>query len=151
MELTSIEKVSWEVFALLGFKRTETISNSLIFVYHLWKIWTSRSAVHLRIHHLLIMWAPLITLAAVLGHSSAFLHQPLPPMRTTSNWRWQPPEDHHKNCRRHLKHLLVKIQNVWRIRSTSKPLSSIFPGIPNKRSTHWGRSRRRSLWRRWGI
>merc|ERR1712168_1013552 len=40
--------------------------------------WTSRSAVHLRIYHLLIMWAPLITLAAVLGHSSAFLHQPLP-------------------------------------------------------------------------
>ena len=32
----SIEKVSWEVFALFGFKRTETISNSLIFVYHLW-------------------------------------------------------------------------------------------------------------------
>merc|ERR1711997_106302 len=42
------------------------------------QIWTSRSAEHLRIHHLLIMWAPLITLAAVLGHSSAFLHQPLP-------------------------------------------------------------------------
>ena len=36
MELTSIEKVSWKVFALFGFKRTETISNSLIFVYHLW-------------------------------------------------------------------------------------------------------------------
>ena len=36
MELTSIEKVSWEVFALFGFKGTETISNSLIFVYHLW-------------------------------------------------------------------------------------------------------------------
>ena len=32
----SFETGSWEVFALFGFKRTETISNSLIFVYHLW-------------------------------------------------------------------------------------------------------------------
>ena len=28
----SIEKVSWEVFALFGLKGTETISNALIFV-----------------------------------------------------------------------------------------------------------------------
>ena len=32
----SIEKVSWEVFALFGLKGTETISNALIFVYDLW-------------------------------------------------------------------------------------------------------------------
>ena len=31
----SIEKVSWEVFALFGLKGTETISNALIFVYDL--------------------------------------------------------------------------------------------------------------------